>query len=133
MHLSQHQRAILKLLQSGHSYRTAGKALGISKECVAANLTWVAKKNKYSSVTALRKAAAVINLDQPNIKRTHIAGIRKTEAGTFRAVISLGKRQYKHLGTFRTREQAIAARLKAEKEYRGTTVQRSEDNRTGDQ
>ena len=118
MYLTNNQRRILRLLRDGHTYASAAKTLGITVGGMSAAINRAAGHNGYKSFTEVRRAVEFACLEErPQIRR--LAGVRQTKSGNYRASISVGKYRQVSIGTYPTREQAIAARLEAEKKYRG--------------
>ena len=118
MYLTNNQRRILRLLRDGHTYASAAKTLSITVGGMSAAIGRAVAHNGYRNFTELRRAVEFACLEErPQILR--LAGVRQTKSGNYRVVISVGKYRQIHVGTYPTREQAVAARLEAEKKYRG--------------
>lgn len=128
MRLSKIHREILTLLQSGKSYGQVAKELGVPRSRVGANLTYAAKINGYDSITDLRKATQHAKLLPYNAKRKRDAGIYPTTSGTFRVRV-WRKHKDISIGTFRSREQALAVRDAAEEQYRGYGKQETDQTK----
>lgn len=115
MKYTEHQRKILKLLKAGASYAAIGETLKIAPRGIQSAVGRVVKRNRLSGIPELRRLILHVDLS-PSERR--YAGVTPTKSGKWKADISIGKRGRKHLGTWATEEEAIAARVSAEEQYR---------------
>lgn len=121
MHLTDHQRKIIKLLRDNFSQKQAAAILGTSRQAVTNNLLWLRKRHGIASTKMLLEVTAGIDLDRP-VQRKRLAGIKQSEAGSFRVSIWI-HHEICPLGTHRTRAQALKIREEALKlKHAGHTI-----------
>lgn len=124
MYLTQRQVDILTRRHKGMTQREIAADLGISQPTVHNHLRKAASINGFARTKDIIRATKNARLVPRKRQRRLHRGVCLTEAGTYRAqirvTVEFRRQKTIGLGTFRTEKQAIAARLEAERKYRGT-------------
>lgn len=123
MHLTPRQRQALLLLRNGSTYTQAAAAMGLARSSVSSLLNRACQMNGFSGITDLRKATLHTQLDKPPaLKRSRrIKGVYLIHTGKYKATLSVKGRSV-HVGCYGSEAAAWAARVEAEKKYRGANI-----------